>query len=168
MVNTLPQMAARFCPSSCSSSGLALLLVDTISPDARSNTSMAVVGALGSLAARAAASVWLSSPAPGCGHRRRDHSVRRGDQSGHDGAVLHRHLRVRDGAGRRRSPRLLPRPHEPSGVLSLVVFAATGMALLAAANSLAVVFVALEMVSLPSYVLVAYLKQRPRGASRRG
>jgi len=55
----------------------------------------------------------------------------------------------------------------PAAFYSLVVFAATGMALLAAANSLAVVFVALEMVSsLPSYVLVAYLKARPR--ERRG
>jgi len=55
----------------------------------------------------------------------------------------------------------------PAAFYSLVVFAATGMALLAAANSLAVVFVALEMVSLPSYVLVAYLK-RDRGSVEAG
>jgi NADH-quinone oxidoreductase subunit N len=40
----------------------------------------------------------------------------------------------------------------------LVSLAATGMSLLASANSLAVVFVALELSSLPSYALVAYLK----------
>jgi NADH-quinone oxidoreductase subunit N len=41
---------------------------------------------------------------------------------------------------------------------SLVLFAATGMALMATANSLATAFVALELASLPSYVLVGYLK----------
>ncbi|MEZ3116550.1 NADH-quinone oxidoreductase subunit N [Halobaculum sp. MBLA0147] len=41
---------------------------------------------------------------------------------------------------------------------SLVLFAATGMALMAAANSLATAFVALELASLPSYALVGYLK----------
>ena len=40
----------------------------------------------------------------------------------------------------------------------LVTLAATGMTLLASANSLAVVFVSLELSSLPSYALVAYLK----------
>ncbi|PSP48522.1 oxidoreductase [Halobacteriales archaeon QH_7_69_31] len=40
----------------------------------------------------------------------------------------------------------------------LVTLAATGMSLMASANSLAVVFVALELSSLPSYALVAYLK----------
>ena len=40
----------------------------------------------------------------------------------------------------------------------LVMLAATGMSLMASANSLAVAFVALELASLPSYALVAYLK----------
>jgi NADH-quinone oxidoreductase subunit N len=40
----------------------------------------------------------------------------------------------------------------------LVLLAATGMSLMASANSLAVVFVSLELASLPSYALVAYLK----------
>jgi len=40
----------------------------------------------------------------------------------------------------------------------LVTLAATGMSLMASANSLAVAFVALELASLPSYALVAYLK----------
>ncbi|PSQ08322.1 oxidoreductase [Halobacteriales archaeon QS_6_71_20] len=42
---------------------------------------------------------------------------------------------------------------------SLVLFAATGMALMAAANSLSVAFVSLELASLPSYALVSYLKR---------
>ena len=41
---------------------------------------------------------------------------------------------------------------------ALVLFAATGMSLMAAANSLATAFVALELTSLPSYALVAFLK----------
>ncbi|UWG47610.1 NADH dehydrogenase subunit N [Halanaeroarchaeum sp. HSR-CO] len=41
---------------------------------------------------------------------------------------------------------------------SLVALAATGMALMAAANSLVTVFISIELASLPSYALVAYLK----------
>ncbi|MFW5895762.1 MAG: NADH-quinone oxidoreductase subunit N [archaeon] len=41
---------------------------------------------------------------------------------------------------------------------SLVTLAAAGMATMAAANSLVTVFVSLELASLPSYALVAYLK----------
>ena len=48
-------------------------------------------------------------------------------------------------------------PHKAEYYL-LVVLAATGMSVLASANSLAVVFVALELSSLPSYALVGYLK----------
>ncbi|WP_436910026.1 NADH-quinone oxidoreductase subunit N [Halosimplex marinum] len=40
----------------------------------------------------------------------------------------------------------------------LVIMAATGMALMASANSLATVFVSLELASLPSFALVAFLK----------
>jgi len=49
----------------------------------------------------------------------------------------------------------------------LVVLAATGMTLMASANSLAVVFVSLELASLPSYALVAILKQN-RGSVEAG
>ncbi|MFW6457811.1 MAG: NADH-quinone oxidoreductase subunit N [Halodesulfurarchaeum sp.] len=41
---------------------------------------------------------------------------------------------------------------------SLLLLAALGMSLMAAANNLAAVFISLEMASLPSYGLVAYLK----------
>ena len=50
---------------------------------------------------------------------------------------------------------------------ALVLLAATGMSLMAAANSLATVFVALELASLPSYALVAYLKS-DRGSTEAG
>jgi NADH-quinone oxidoreductase subunit N len=50
---------------------------------------------------------------------------------------------------------------------SLVLLATTGMTLMASANSLATAFVALELSSLPSYALVAYLKHN-RGSVEAG
>jgi NADH-quinone oxidoreductase subunit N len=50
---------------------------------------------------------------------------------------------------------------------ALVLFAATGMALMAASNSLATAFVSLELASLPSYALVGYLKTN-RGSTEGG
>jgi len=50
---------------------------------------------------------------------------------------------------------------------SLVMLAATGMSLMAVADSLAVGFVALELASLPSYALVAFLKKN-RGSVEAG
>jgi len=50
---------------------------------------------------------------------------------------------------------------------SLVLFAATGMTLMASANGFATVFVALELASLPSYILVSFLKDN-RGSVEAG
>jgi proton-translocating NADH-quinone oxidoreductase chain N len=50
---------------------------------------------------------------------------------------------------------------------SLVVLAATGMTLMASSNSLATVFISLELASLPSYALVAVLKKN-RGSVEAG
>jgi len=50
---------------------------------------------------------------------------------------------------------------------ALVLLAATGMSLMASANSLATVFVALELASLPSYALVAFLK-KDKGSTEAG
>ncbi|WP_123533165.1 NADH-quinone oxidoreductase subunit N [Halosimplex salinum] len=49
----------------------------------------------------------------------------------------------------------------------LVIMAATGMSLMASANSLATIFVSLELSSLPSYALVAFLKKN-RGSVEGG
>ena len=57
-------------------------------------------------------------------------------------------------------------PHKAEYYL-LVLLAASGMSLMASANSLAVVFVSLELSSLPSYALVAYLKTN-RGSVEAG
>ena len=51
---------------------------------------------------------------------------------------------------------------------ALVLFAATGMALMASANSLATAFVALELSSLPSYALVGFLKRDKTGSVEAG
>jgi len=167
MVETLPQVAALLPALVLAATGLALLLVDTISPDARSNTSMAVVSALGALGSLSV-TVWFVASGTG--------SVDTGgavtlfaDAIKVDTLALfftaifasvtalvvvaaHDYFHDHD---------------NPAAFYSLTLFAATGMALLAVANSLAVVFVALEMVSLPSYVLVAYLKQ-DRGSVEAG
>ncbi|SFL09892.1 NADH-quinone oxidoreductase subunit N [Halogranum rubrum] len=58
------------------------------------------------------------------------------------------------------------KPHQAE-FYTLVMFAATGMGLMAAANSLATAFVALELASLPSYALVAFLKKN-RGSVEAG
>ncbi|MFB6120677.1 MAG: NADH-quinone oxidoreductase subunit N [Halobacteriaceae archaeon] len=50
---------------------------------------------------------------------------------------------------------------------ALVMLAATGMSLMASANSLTTAFVALELASLPSYALVAFLKSN-RGSVEAG
>ncbi|ELY44570.1 NADH-quinone oxidoreductase subunit N [Natronorubrum sulfidifaciens] len=50
---------------------------------------------------------------------------------------------------------------------SLVMLAATGMSMMAAANSLVTIFIALELASLPSYALVAILKDN-RGSVEAG
>jgi len=50
---------------------------------------------------------------------------------------------------------------------SLVVLAATGMSMIAASNSLVTIFIALELTSLPSYALVAILKDN-RGSVEAG
>ncbi|WP_435097699.1 NADH-quinone oxidoreductase subunit N [Halarchaeum sp. P4] len=49
-------------------------------------------------------------------------------------------------------------PHR-AAYYALVLLSTAGMSLMAAANSLVTAFVALELVSLPAYALVAYLKQ---------
>ncbi|TKX74537.1 NADH-quinone oxidoreductase subunit N [Halorubrum sp. GN11_10-6_MGM] len=166
MVNGLPGVTALLPALLLAATGLALLLVDTVRPEARSNTSMAVVGALGSLAALAA-TVWLTAS---------------GGVSPDGGAVLLFADAIKvdtmalffTAIFASVTALVLVAAHDyfhdhanPAAFYSLVTFAATGMALLAVANSLAVVFVALEMVSLPSYVLVAYLKH-DRGSVEAG
>jgi NADH-quinone oxidoreductase subunit N len=167
MYNGLPAWTALAPALLLGLTGLALLLVDTIRPRSRSNTSMAVVGALGALASLAV-TVWFvaagtGSAATGGGITLFADAIKVDTLSLFFTAifasvtslvVVAAHDYFHD--------------HEnPAAFYSLTLFAATGMALLAVANSLAVVFVALEMVSLPSYALVAFLKTN-RGSVEAG
>jgi NADH-quinone oxidoreductase subunit N len=167
MVNGLPEVTALLPVLLLGFTGLALLLVDTISPDTRSNTSMAVVSAVGALASLTA-TVWFVVTGIG------------GADTG--GAVLLFADAVKvdtmalffTAIFASVTSLVVVAAHDyfhdhpnPATFYSLTLFAATGMSLLAVANSLAVVFVALEMVSLPSYVLVAFLKQN-RGSVEAG
>ena len=167
MYNGLPAWTALAPALLLGLTGLALLLVDTIRPRSRSNTSMAVVGALGALASLAV-TVWFvgagaGSADTGGGITLFADAIKVDTLSLFFTAifasvtslvVVAAHDYFHD--------------HEnPAAFYSLTLFAATGMALLAVANSLAVVFVALEMVSLPSYALVAFLKTN-RGSVEAG
>ena len=147
--------------------GLVLLLIDTARPDARSNTSSAVAAAIGSLAALAA-TAWLVVGGVG------------GEEAGGAIYLFADAIKVDTLAlfftaiFASVTALVVVAAHDyfhdhadPAAFYSLVVFAATGMSLLAVANSLAVIFVALEMVSLPSYVLVAYFKKN-RGSVEAG
>ncbi|MES3160239.1 MAG: NADH-quinone oxidoreductase subunit N [Halorubrum sp.] len=144
--------------------GLALLLVDTIRPNSRSNTASAGVSAFGALVALTATVALVA-----------------GDQVSGEGVLLFADAIKVDTLSlfftaifASVTALVVVAAHDyfddhesPAAFYSLTVFAASGMALLAVANSLAVVFVALEMVSLPSYALVAYLK-RNRGSVEAG
>ncbi|SNR41195.1 NADH-quinone oxidoreductase subunit N [Halorubrum vacuolatum] len=159
MVDQLPQWAALAPVLALAATGLLLLLIDAIKPSARSNTSMAVTSALGALVSLAL-TVWFV--VAGTGHEDTGGAIYLfADAIKVDTmalfftaifasvtalVVVAAHDYFHD--------------HEsPAEFYSLVLFSATGMALLAVANSLAVVFVALEMVSLPSYALVGFLKK---------
>ena len=61
---------------------------------------------------------------------------------------------------------LVDHPH-PAEYYSLTLLAATGMALVAVSNSFVVAFISIELISLPSYALVASLK-RDRGSVEGG
>src|SRR6056297_968725 len=167
MVNGLPEVTALLPVLLLGFTGLALLLVDTLSPDTRSNTSMAAVSALGALASLAA-TVWFVATGVG------------GADAGGAVALFADAVKVDTMAlfftaiFASVTSLVVVAAHDyfhdhpnPATFYSLTLFAATGMSLLAVANSLAVVFVALEMVSLPSYVLVAFLKQN-RGSVEAG
>jgi NADH-quinone oxidoreductase subunit N len=142
---------------------LVLLLVDTIAPNARKNSLLAGIAATGSLLV-AGTSAWFLAAGSG------QYSFTQfGDALVVDGmslfftlvfgavttlVVVGSYDYVRD------EPYL-------GAYYGLVALAATGMSLMAAANSLAVAFVSLELASLPSYALVAYLK-RNRGSVEAG
>ena len=139
-------------------SALAVLAIDSLSPDARSNTRLAITAAGGTLLSLGI-TVWYLVAGTG--------------QPDTGGAIsLFSGAIVVDGMGLFftaiftsvaalvvvASYDYLEDDANPAAFYSLLLFATTAMSLMAVANSLATVFISLEMASLPSYALVAYLK----------
>ncbi|WP_313694357.1 NADH-quinone oxidoreductase subunit N [Halorarum halobium] len=139
--------------------GLLLLIINAVYPTEDRPTLLAAVSTVGSLAALGAAGALLTGAA----------GVLSGPE---DSVALYGEALVVDGMSLffaavfasvtalvvvASYDYLADDPHRAE-FYSLTLFAATGMALMASANSLAVAFVALELASLPSYALVSFLK----------
>ena len=137
--------------------GLLLLTIDAIWPGRNGNTTFAIVSALGSLAALAV-TIWYLVAGTG--------------QVGGP-ITLFSEAIVVDGLALFftaiftsvaalvvvASHDYLAGHENAASYYSLLMFATLGMALMAVSNSLATVFVSLEMASLPSYALVGFLKK---------
>ena len=135
---------------------LALLVVDTILPSYRRNDILASIAALGSFLV-AGTSAWFL--AAGTGMRPATPDVFAGmivvDQMSLFFTLIFGSVATLVVVA---SYDYLEGEENLAEYYSLVALAATGMSLMAVANNLATVFVSLELASLPSYGLVAYLK----------
>ncbi|MFB6184784.1 MAG: NADH-quinone oxidoreductase subunit N [Haloarculaceae archaeon] len=142
---------------------LVLLLVDSVDPDSTNSTLLAGLASVGSLAAFLYAGWLLAS---GTGQPRTGGEiVLFNDQLVVDGMSLVFTLIVTSVTTLvtvASSDYVGDRDYQAE-YYTLVLLAATGMSLMASANSLATGFVALELSSLPSYALVGFLK-RNRGS----
>ncbi|MFD1686843.1 NADH-quinone oxidoreductase subunit N [Halobellus litoreus] len=147
--------------------GLVLLGIDTLSPKETSNTLLAGVSAAGSLSAFAVAAWFLVA---GTGQERTGGAISLyGDTLVVDGMSLFFTLIftiVTAMVSVAAYDYLREQAHRAE-FYSLVLFAATGMTMMSMANSLATVFISLELASLPSYALVAFLKKN-RGSVEAG
>jgi NADH-quinone oxidoreductase subunit N len=146
---------------------LLVLAIDSLWPDARSNTTLAATAAVGTLVSLGV-TVWYLVAGTG--------------QAGTGGQIsLFSDAIVVDGMGLFftaiftsvaamvivASYDYLEDDENPAAFYSLLLFATTAMSIMAVSNSLATVFISLEMTSLPSYALVAYLKTN-RGSVEAG
>ncbi|SHG82434.1 NADH-quinone oxidoreductase subunit N [Halobaculum gomorrense] len=139
--------------------GLLLLVIDSIDPNDTRPTLLAGVGTVGALAALGLAGWFLSA---GTGQPSTNGAITLyGDALIVDGMTLFFQALFASVTALvvvASYDYLRGRAYQAE-FYALMLFAATGMALMAAANSLAVAFVALELASLPSYALVAFLKR---------
>ena len=146
---------------------LLLLVVDSLDPDSTNNTLLAGTTVVGSLSSLAFAGAFLVE---GTGQVATGGAITLyGDALVVDGMALFFmaiFASVTAMVAIGSYDYLRGEPHQAE-FYTLVMFAATGMGLMAAANSLATAFVALELASLPSYALVAFLK-RNRGSVEAG
>ncbi|SEH40491.1 NADH dehydrogenase subunit N [Halopenitus malekzadehii] len=147
--------------------GLLLLGWDTVFPNRRTNTELSVIAAVGALVTLALSGWYLAA---GTGRPATGGAITLfAEAITIDGLALFftAIVAVVTALVAVASRDYLDDHETPGEFYSLVVLAAAGMALLASASSLATIFVALEMVSLPSYALVAYLKE-DRGSVEAG
>jgi len=146
--------------------GLVLLGVDAVREDARNRT-LAAVSAAGALSALGVAAWFLVA---GTGQERTGGAIRLfSDALVVDGMALFFVAIIASVTTMVvvAAADYLEDVPNPAEFYSLVLFAASGMALMATANSLATMFVSLELTSLPSYALVAFLKTN-RGSVEAG
>jgi proton-translocating NADH-quinone oxidoreductase chain N len=134
---------------------LTLLVIDSISPHSKNRNLLAGTTLVGTLAALAAAAGLLATGAGTNGGI----SIY-GGQLVVDGMSLFFTIVFTSVAAlvTLASYDYLAGETEQAEYYALVMLATTGMALMASAGSLAIVFVSFELLSLPSYALVAFLK----------
>ena len=143
---------------------MVLFLVDSINPDSDDSTVLAGLSLVGVLVSLTVASWYLLA-----GVGQPDGLALLGDQLIVDGTSLFFTLIVTSVTAMvivSSYDYLIGQPHQGE-FYSLVVLAATGMVLMAHANSLITVFISLELSSLSSFALVAFLK-RNRGSVEAG
>jgi NADH-quinone oxidoreductase subunit N len=146
---------------------LALFVIDSVDPDSSSPGLLAATATVGSLVAFGAAGWFLLE---GTGQAATGGAISLyGDQLVVDGVSLFFTLIFTSVAAMVfvASYDYLSGRQYQAEFYSLTLLAATGMTLMASANSLASAFVALELASLPSYALVAFLKTN-RGSVEAG
>ena len=166
-LQTLPEWAATAPAIVLALTGLALLLIDTIDPDSTNNGVLAGTATLGALAAGGIAGWFLIG---GTGMESTGGAISLyGDALVVDGMSLFFTLIFTSVAAMVSvaSYDYLADQQYQGEFYALVLFAATGMTLMGMSNSLATVFVSLELASLPSYALVAFLK-KDRGSIEAG
>ncbi|WP_336344932.1 NADH-quinone oxidoreductase subunit N [Halalkalicoccus ordinarius] len=143
---------------------MVLFLVDSIDPDSDDSTVLAGLSLVGVLVSLTVAGWFLLA-----GVGQPDGLALLGDQLVVDGTSLFFTLIVTSVTAMvivSSYDYLIGQPHQGE-FYSLVVLAATGMVLMAHANSLITVFISLELSSLSSFALVAFLK-RNRGSVEAG
>jgi len=163
----LPEWAATAPTLALVATALVLFLIDSIEPksDSVSRTTLTGVGLLGSLASLVLSGWFLIA-----GTGQVDGAVRLFDGSiVVDGMSLFFSFLVASVTALvvLASHDYVEGENHQAEYYSLVFLAATGMSMVASVNSLAAAFVAIELVSLPSYALVAYLKHN-RGSVEAG
>ncbi|WP_129115232.1 NADH-quinone oxidoreductase subunit N [Halegenticoccus tardaugens] len=161
----LPQWAALGPAILLALTALVVFVIDSVDPDSTDSALLAGVSVLGTLAALGAAGWFLAA---GTGQVNGEITLY-GDALVVDGMSLFFTAIFTSVAAMVfvASYDYLRGRSDQAEFYALVLLAATGMSLMASANSLATAFISLELASLPSYALVAYLKKN-RGSVEAG